>query len=303
MLCQAHPVVVSAVELALRGRIMAALADRVARNGGVISRAELSAFPVADEVVRLIDVGKGIWNPRSMGVTLTIMSTPKGPYDDETLDGGLLRYRYRAGGGEGDNRKLRAAVNSGVPLILLRWISDGVYVPVFPVFLVGDDPSDSAVLVALDESLRFLGESGSRTEDERRYAERLARVRLHQPVFRGKVLTAYEKRCGICELKHPELLDAAHIVADTSPSGLPVVSNGIALCKIHHAAYDGNLVGIDSDYEVHVNRELLVEVDGPMLKHGLQEMHGRVLAVPRRAEERPDRDRLAARFEEFQKAG
>jgi putative restriction endonuclease len=294
---------VSPIELALRQRIMTALADRAGRNGGVISRKELSAFQVDGQVHRLIDVGRGIRNPRSMGVTLSIVSTPKGPYHDEDVEDGLLRYRYRKGSTAGDNSKLRAAAGTGVPLILLRWIADGVYVPIFPVFVVGDDPSTRSVLVALDESMRFFADPRHPSEDQRRYAERVARVRLHQPEFRGRVIVAYERQCGICQLKHPELLDAAHIVPDGRPTGQPVVPNGIALCKIHHAAYDENLVGIDPDFRVHVNSSLLLETDGPMLKHGLQEMHGRTLTLPTRRADRPDPERLAIRFAEFQQAG
>lgn len=293
---------VSAVEMSLRQHIMAELAERVVRSGGVISRRELSAFRVGDRDLRLIDISKGIWNPRWMEVTLSITSTPNGPYDDQAMDGGLMRYRYRAGSAGGDNTKLRAAVGTGTPLILLRWIADGLYVPVFPVFLVGDDPDDRSVLVALDESLRFLTDPRNPTEDQRRYAERVAQVRLHQPEFRGKIMLAYERQCSICELKHPELLDAAHIVPDGQPLGQPIVPNGLALCKIHHAAYDGDLLGIDPDYRVHVNQNLLIETDGPMLKHGLQEMHGRGLTVPGRVADRPDPERLSLRYQEFLRA-
>jgi len=294
---------VSPVELALRQQIMVSLADRVSRNGGVISRKELSAFEVNGEALRLIDTSKGIWNPRSMDVTLSIVSTPNGPYDDEDVEGGLLRYRYRQGSTAGDNSKLRAAAESGVPLILLRWIADGVYVPVFPVFVVADDPATRSVMVALDESLRFIANVEHPSEDQRRYVERIAKVRLHQPEFRGRVLVAYRRQCSICELKHPELLDAAHIVADGEPLGQPVVVNGLSLCKIHHAAYDQDLVGIDPNFKVHINRALLEETDGPMLKHGLQEMHGRVLQLPGRASDRPDPERLAMRFTRFLDVG
>jgi putative restriction endonuclease len=295
--------VVSVVEMALRQRIMDVLAERVARNGGVISRAELSSFDVDGVERRLIDISRGIWNPSWLDVTLSITSTPNGPYDDSDVDGGLFRYRYRAGGSGGDNRKLRAAVGTGVPLILLRWIESGLYVPHFPVYAVSDAPDQQAVMVALDESLRFFSDLSAPTQDQRRYAERIARVRLHQPEFRGRVLVAYDRMCGVCRLKHPELLDAAHIIPDGEPLGQPVVPNGISLCKIHHAAYDENLMGIDADQVVHVNRALLLESDGPMLKHGLQEMHGRTLSVPHKLADRPDRDRLALRFAEFQQAG
>ena len=69
----------------------------------------------------------------------------------------------------------------------------------------------------------------------------------------------------MCALGHRELLDAAHIIPDTDPRGLPVIQNGIALCKIHHAAYDRNILGIRPDYVVEIHQRLLDEIDGPML--------------------------------------
>ena len=129
------------------------------------------------------------------------------------------------------------------------------------------------------------------------------RRRLHQPIFREQVLNAYATACAVCHIRHAQLLDAAHIISDSKPNGDPVVPNGIALCKIHHAAYDRNLMGIRPDYQVAINSELLNEVDGPMLKHGLQEMHGSHIRLPRRAAARPDQDRLEVRFTEFLNAG
>ena len=48
--------------------------------------------------------------------------------------------------------------------------------------------------------------------------------------------------------------------------------------------------------------DILAEVDGPMLRHGLQEVHGARLVLPRREEQRPNRDFLAERFERFRAA-
>ena len=107
----------------------------------------------------------------------------------------------------------------------------------------------------------------------------------------------------MCHLKHSELLNAAHIISDSKPHGDPVVPNGIALYKIHHAVYDRNFMGIRPDCKVVINSELLLEVDGPMLKYGLQEMHGSQIATPRHPKARPDPDRLEERFAEFLSAG
>ncbi len=76
------------------------------------------------------------------------------------------------------------------------------------------------------------------------------------------------------------LLDAAHIIEDSPLYGQPVIENGLAMCKIHHAAYDGAMLGIDPDGIVHVGRDLLQAKDGPMLHHGLQGFHREPVGRP-----------------------
>ena len=80
--------------------------------------------------------------------------------------------------------------------------------------------------------------------------------------------------------------------------------NGLALCKIHHAAYDSGVLGIRPDLVVQIRADLLAEIDGPMLEHGLKGRHGQqLMAVPRVRAERPDRDLLERRYAGFRSAG
>ena len=281
---------------------MSALAELCIRRGGVLTREELSNFEFGSHRERLIDQSRGIRNPRGMIATLSIVSSSDGPYRDRDTDDGFLRYDYRVGSDQGDNRKLREAVRLGLPLILLRKIAKGQYLPVFPVYAVVDDRPNRQFLVALDESLKLFGDVRHLSPDQRRYAERISRTRLHQPEFRGRVLLAYDRTCTVCALHHAELLDAAHIVPDGELLGEPVVNNGLSLCKIHHAAYDANIIGIDPESRVHVNEAILREQDGPMLRHGIQAMHGRLLASPSLSSDRPDPERLAIRFGRFRSA-
>lgn len=102
----------------------------------------------------------------------------------------------------------------------------------------------------------------------------------------------------MCQLRHVELLDAAHIVSDAL-GGAPVVQNGLALCKIHHAAFDHQIIGLRPDYVVEVREDVLDEIDGPMLRHGLQEMHGRSIMLPRNVEHRPRSTYVEQRYESF----
>jgi putative restriction endonuclease len=86
-----------AEERLLRQLIMDRLADRSAHNGGFVTRAELSDFALPGTTRRLLDPSKGIWNPRDLVATLSIVGSPDGPYDDQHVEGGLFRCDYRAG--------------------------------------------------------------------------------------------------------------------------------------------------------------------------------------------------------------
>lgn len=282
---------------------MRVVADEFARSAALtsdwLSRVDFGWGPE-----RIKDTSKGIWNPSAYAATLTIVSDPDSEYDDGDHGGSLYRYSYekRPAGQDprgGSNAKLRAALELGLPIVMLRKVATARFVPIMPVYVVKDEPDHKRFLLALDESLRFLPDPAHLTDDQRRYSERMVMQRMHQPAFRSRVLTAYQCRCAVCELRKVPLLDAAHINPDSAADGLPVVTNGLSLCKIHHAAYDEQILGISPDYVVHINPEVLVEVDGPMLKHGLQAMDGRQLWVPRRTTDQPDRDRLAARFDQF----
>ena len=291
----------SQVELHLRRLIFDRLSELVAENG-VVTRSQLESLQVGGETRRVIDQSRGIWNPRDLLATLSVVSSPDGPYEDTHLGDSLFAYAYRKGSTAGDNLKMRRAVELGLPIILLRKIRAGLYVPVFPAYVVKDDIANRQFLIALDESLKSVTDPLHLEPIEREYAQRAMKQRLHQPEFRGRIMLAYEHKCTVCTLRHGKLLDAAHIVGDDKPHGLPLVENGLSLCKIHHAAYDTNLLGISPDYIVRINEELMNEADGPMLLHGLQEMDRRLLTLPKRRADRPSKDRLAERFEEFQAA-
>jgi putative restriction endonuclease len=118
------------------------------------------------------------------------------------------------------------------------------------------------------------------------------------------VLLAYEGACAVCRIRHDQLLDAAHILPDSDPRGEPWVSNGLSLCKIHHAAYDADILGISGDHKVWIRESVLEEEDGPMLLHGLKELNEKhLMVVPSQHEWRPNPDFLEERFQRFRRAG
>ena len=257
---------------------------------------------------------QGIFTPAVLDLPLTITTAPpvpgkRPPYDDELGANDLLRYRYRGTDvSHRDNVGLRELMRRRIPLIYLHGVVEGYYMASWPVFVVGDDPGTLTFTVAVGrrpaELSGPLGLADLELEDEgeRRYATRATIVRLHQQSFRMRVLQAYRERCAICRLRHQELLEAAHILPDGHPRGRPVVPNGLALCSLHHAAFDRNVLGVRPDLKVEVRLDVLEEADGPMLVHGLQGFHGASLTVPRAEQLRPNCEFLAERYEVFRKA-
>jgi putative restriction endonuclease len=262
-----------------------------------------AGFSLRGNRVPYLSRQKGIFRAAAQRgpAALSIQTSANTPYRDvETRDGFL--YDYRAGSiDQPDNRALRAAHDLQVPLVYFVGTRPGWYRPNFPFFVIADDPATGQVLVAPGAMVGPIDEQEAVLPDdpiERRYAVREARVRIHQARFRGRVVPAYSGQCAICRLREVRLLDAAHITGDLEAEGEPSVSNGLALCSIHHRAYDHDLMAISPDYEVHVSTRLLQDEDGPMLEL-LKTFDRRPIVVPRRTSLQPDRERLAARFERF----
>jgi putative restriction endonuclease len=214
----------------------------------------------------------------------------------------MIHYKFRGTDPHhSDNRALRVAMDERFPLAYFYGIGKGLYLPLFPVYLMQEIPERHEFVVGFEESLS-VSNPIYKEGLERTYVDRLTKTPMHQPVFRARVLHAYDTSCAICKLRHPELLDAAHTIPDGHARGEPVVPNGIALCKIHHAAFDHNFLGIHPDGVIKVQERLLRETDEPMLLHGLQEIVETKILLPRERAARPDQDRLAERFDEFMRA-
>jgi putative restriction endonuclease len=290
----------------LRREAMAWLTLRTHDGALPITREDLGDFRFDGEPFALLDRQRGIRSPAGWGSALSIMTVwrregAQRPYDDGDGPDGLIRYQWRgADVDHPENRALRAAMVSGAPLIWFYGVGPGSFEPRFPVYLLDEEVSSQQFVVDFDVA-RGLVKPGSAVEEHlRRYIVRETRQRLHQPVFRAQVMRAYEVRCAVCNLGHAQLLDAAHIVPDSQEGGIAAVRNGLALCKIHHSAYDHGILGIRPDLVVEVRADLLDEVDGPMLRYGLQERHGQpLMMVPRARREQPDRELLAQQFTAF----
>jgi len=300
----------------IRLTIFAWLEEQTRIHGDVLPWSLLAhGLYVDGERVPLVSQ-QGIFKPRVLPeLPLSIRTSAEGPYDDHFgRDGETLLYAYRGTDPKHpDNVRLRKTMAEQVPLVYFHGVVTGRYLAVWPVYVVGDDPgalmfsvmADQPVvgLRAVASSVSESGRQAQNTDFRRRYTTTQVRQRLHQQGFRERVLAAYQQQCALCRLRHPELLEAAHIIPDNEPGGEPIVPNGLSLCRLHHGAFDTYLLGVRPDYTVDVRRSVLDETDGPMLRHGLQGVHNQRIWTPRSSELKPDRDLLERRYERFLKAG
>jgi putative restriction endonuclease len=305
--------VINVSDQAIRLAAFAWLGELQAQTGEVLERTTLlRGFEFGGSRVGLMSPQQGIWKPAACRVPLSIATTVGGPYPD-TFDPqrGRIRYSYRGTDvGHRDNQGLRQAMQRRVPLIYFHGVARGRYLAAWPVFVIGDEPVRLTFWVQVDDAsaIQALPSDGVHlvAEDDREarraYITSTVRRRLHQAAFRERVLRAYRDMCALCRLRHSQLLDAAHITPDLDPDGEPVVSNGLALCKLHHAAFDSFFFAVRPDYTIAVRPSILEESDGPMLIVGLQEIHGQRIHLPARVAQHPDPERLARRYAAFEKA-
>lgn len=296
-------------DAALRAEAMSWLAAWTNDGLDAISYEELGDFRFRGEKIALKDRQLGIRKPAQLQGALSITTTyrPAGqerPYEDRPGPDGLMRYKWEKDDpNRYTNRALRYAMEQRLPLIWFWGVAQGLYKSIFPIYLIDEEPELKQFVVATD-GLQNLESTGVDVDEvTRRYALEQTRRRLHQPVFRGLVMRAYKTRCAICSLGHSSLLDAAHIVPDREEDGVAAVRNGVSLCKIHHAAYDVGIIGITPSYGLEVHDDILQEIDGPMLEHGLKKLHGGSLEnLPNSRNERPDPELLEVQYAEFRAA-
>ncbi len=258
----------------------------------------LDSVRIRGQTIALIQHMRGIassrgWRPPSAFSRRTPRARIR-PYDDGIGPDGYQSYKWRGTDGDAaDNVALRATRELNKPLMWFFGIARASTCPCIRSGSSARSQPNQQFVVALDDVMR-----DQWTEEvfhpadlalRRQYAEATVKRRLHQPAFRMRVLRAYDGSCALCRLRHPELLDAAHIKED-SDGGEPVVPNGVAMCAIHHRAFDANVLGIRPDFIVQIREDVLEEHDGPTLRHALQGVHGEKLVLPRQRGAHPDRD-------------
>lgn len=303
-------------ELAFRESVFAWLRAQMLSKSE-FTRDELSRFEFHGNYYRLVGTQTGIWKPKGIIdgaisiLTSYSVSEKNRPYDDSVGEDGMLRYKWRGTNpNTADNVWLRVAMERQLPMVWFTGIGYApgtqtqVFRPEFPVWLVGEEPEQHQFVVAVEEGQKVVPSSvpSEIREITKKYNLRLVKSRHHQPIFRSQVIHAYEKRCAVCRLPFVELLDAAHIKSDAD-GGDAHVTNGLALCKIHHGAFDANIIGISPDYRIHVRQSVLETFDGPTLQYSIKEMNGEKLRqLPHERAAQPSKVLLEERFELFKNA-
>lgn len=137
------------------------------------------------------------------------------------------------------------------PRSLLWYLENGA-----PLHNAGDDALAVGQLTdaSQEEEREFLDSATTEAESARRY-DLVETMRAYRAAaFRPAVLQAYSYKCAVCECDL-KLVDAAHIVPVTHPTSTDEVTNGLALCRLHHGAFDNGLLGVQSSLQIVINPE------------------------------------------------
>ena len=244
---------------------------------------------------------EGVYKPAIMhDGALSLRSTLASSYSDERISDDRVWYDFSPH--ESRNDWIRQCLAARLPLIYFLQVKPkpGVEYLIFaPVEVLEEDSANRRFLIDLSPTL-YDGSRDKRTPDrllERQYGTSVVSRRLFQAHFRRAVLDAYHNRCSICQLRERPLLDGAHLVPDREDLGEPVVSNGLALCAIHHRALDRAMIGVTPELTIHVFRERMSFPDDEPAEI-LTAYHGGSLSVPTVASDRPSPDLVQWRWEQ-----
>jgi len=271
-----------------------------------------NGFKYENEKIFLANKARGIFKPKQMtrGVLSIKTTIPRegrvNIYSDEEGENGYFRYSLQQGDLRGGgNKHLWEALEDKTPFVYFYPVAPAIYKALWPCFVtnINSEGMYCEVVVGNQPRVTVVEEAPVTyeipTPIERQYRVAESRMRIHQASFREQVLTAYDNKCAITSLPVSTLLEAAHIIPDRNPKGDAIVTNGIALSRIHHRAYDANLLGIDPDYYIHISEQLLNINDGPLLEEGLKSYQGKKIKLPKNVNQVPDKNRLEERFSVF----
>lgn len=177
------------------------------------------------------------------------------------------------------------------PDSLLWYVQNGL-----PLHNTDQDATGVPMLVDAtnEDEAQFINESQDESQTARRY-DLVELMRAYRDAkFRPAVLRAYRYQCAVCQCAL-KLVDAAHIIPVSYPQSTDDVTNGLALCRLHHGAYDNGLLGIRSDYTVITNPNRENSLASIHLDMGLDAFKAALpleITAPAESEIRPDPPKL-----------
>lgn len=145
--------------------------------------------------------------------------------------------------------------------------------------------------------LSLLNDLDAVTDDEiddvanatRRTIIRTIVTKYRSAKFMEKVLGAYGHKCAFCQIQL-SLIDAAHIIPVASSESTDEVINGVALCKLHHFAYDANLISFNERYRIEVSQMRIHELLASHMAGGVAEFQNAMretVHLPNKAHQHP----------------
>lgn len=283
--------------------------------GDEIPWAVISAgFTIGNDKILIANKARGIFKPKQLSRGLLSIKTtlPRAGrtniYQDIQEDEGYFRYSLQRGDPKkGGNKNIREAFEDKSPFIYFFAISESVYKSIWPCFVSAIHEDKMYCEITVGQHIASPVNTSKTVEYKipeapvRSYAVRESKVRLHQAIFRKSVLMAYDNKCAISDLPVVELLEVAHIIPDSAEDSSTEINNGIALSRIHHRAYDANLIGIDQDYKIHISDKLMTLSDGVLLELGLKAYQNKNIRLPIRKAHWPNQESLAHRYDTFKK--
>ena len=299
-----------------------ALVRRLQDENGGLSRDDLyNGVQWRGRRIRLDGHVQGIWKPKEMDGLLSIKTAwPRqrtgrpDTYPDQRQalrehfeHRDVLEYSFMQNNpNHRHNQLLHDAWRRRIPIIYLIASYPAFYQAFFPAFIVDWDS------VTLKTRVAFGFESPPETENERRIGIAIARRQYDHAAFRENVLSAYRETCAVSGV-----MGRSHVgVAELAPSYGPAAdaaataSAGVALSKLHRAAFEADLLGIDADGRLHVAHRADLYRSGTTSRRqpestvitALREINGARIQLPENPSHRPDRELLDLRYQQFLRA-
>ena len=152
----------------------------------------------------------------------------------------------------------------------------------------GESPVDLETLNSVSADPEINEQDITITNTERRTTVVTLRKKLRDVSFRKRVLTAYSSRCAICGMQL-SLVEAAHIVP-VHENGTEETANGLALCALHHKAYDNSIITVWEDYSIKLSDARVLQLKQNGLDGGLEDFKNNlrpIIHLPPAISDRP----------------